>query len=63
MTTTNKDIADSSYTYEKTDTVPDWVLKLDNLKSRIKEHLQSPDSGKKIDLQFCHPVNVPNPKK
>jgi hypothetical protein len=63
MTPTNKNITDSSYTYEKSDIVPDWVSKLDDLKSKIKAHLHSPDSGKDIDVQFCHPVNVPASKK
>ena len=63
MTLINKNIPENSYTYEKSDIVPDWVSKLDDLKSKIKAQLHSPDSGKNIGVQFCHPINVPAPKK
>lgn len=63
MTPANKHTTDNSYTYEKSDTVPVWVSKLDGLKSKIKAHLHSPDSDKTIDVKFCHPVNVPSQEK
>ncbi len=54
---------DSSYIYERSEVVPDWVNKLDDFKSKIKTTLHSTENGNTIDIQFCHPIDVPNSKK
>jgi hypothetical protein len=63
MIPNKENINDGSYTYEKSDIIPDWVNRLDALKSQIKAQLHSPDNGKNNDIKFCHPINVPNTKK
>jgi len=51
-----------SYTHMKSDVVPEWVNKLDELKEKIKANIYSPDGAKANDVTFCHPINVPDTK-
>lgn len=59
-----KEINVTSYNYTKSDVVPEWVNKLDALKSEIRATLHSSSGKGKInDVKFCHPFHVPNTQK
>lgn len=64
MTTNEKENTNyTSYIYMKSDVVPEWVSKLEVLKSSIREKLRSSELDALDNVKFCHPFNVPNTKK
>jgi hypothetical protein len=53
----------SAYIHEKSNVVPEWVKKLDDLKKQIRSDIHATSNRNDSGIKYLHPLDVPGSPK